>query len=337
MPADAQAWSELDVRRALVHELEHIRRADWMSHLVARAICSFYWFHPLAWVAWRQLCVEAERACDDAVLERAEGTEYAEQLVLLARKLSKLIAPPALSMANRSDLSTRISAILDNSQARGRAGVLAAAVAITGTVAMVLSVAPLRVVAASNTRNALVSSQEPAAAGSTRLNRALLEAAEDGDVNDMTKLLDAGANVNAKFNGDGTALIVAAREGHMPAVKFLLDRGADVDLAVPGDGNALIMAAREGHEDIVKLLLDRGANIDRVVPGDENALIQASGEGHLPVVKLLVSRGADVNARVWVSRSNDSSNGEWRTPLSMARKGGRKSVIEFLMSAGARE
>jgi len=106
---------------------------------------------------------------------------------------------------------------------------------------------------------------------------------------------------------------------------------------VPGDGNAIIMAARRGHEDVVRLLLDRGASIDRVVPGDENALIQASYEGQLRVVKLLISRGADVNARVWVDLATDRSKGEWRTPLSMARKSGNGEVIDYLLSVGARE
>ena len=73
------------------------------------------------------------------------------------------------------------------------------------------------------------------------------------------------------------------------------------------------------------------------MPGDENALIQASGEGQLGVVKLLVSRGADVNARVWVQRYGKEPEGEWRTPLNMARKGGHKAVVDFLISQGARE
>jgi len=47
LPADAREWSELDVRRAFVHELEHIRRGDWTVHILARAVCALYWFHPL--------------------------------------------------------------------------------------------------------------------------------------------------------------------------------------------------------------------------------------------------------------------------------------------------
>jgi ankyrin repeat protein len=125
-----------------------------------------------------------------------------------------------------------------------------------------------------------------------------LEAAGDGDNNDIEELLRAGVNVNCVVKGDGSPLIAASREGHLNTVRLLLDRGADPNLSVEGDGSPLIVAAREGHTDIVSLLLDQGALIDQIVPGDENALIQASGAGQLDVVKLLVARGADVNVKV---------------------------------------
>lgn len=337
LPAEAREWSEADMQRAFVHELEHIRRGDWAVHILARAVCAAYWFHPLVWIAWRQLCVEAERACDDAVLRVGDRADYAEQLVVLARGLSHSVAPPALSMANRSDLSTRVSAILDTRQARGPAGVVSALSILTVAAVAVLAIAPLRAVAADQSDEDLITSQKPVETETSRLDRALLEAAEEGAVDEVTKLLNAGANVNAKVDGDGSPLIAAARAGQIKTVQLLLDRGANPDMAVPGDGNALIMAAREGHEDVVNLLLDNRASIDLVVPDDENPLIQASGSGQIGVVKLLVSRGADVNVRVWVDSVGGRPNGEWRTPLNMARKGGHKGVVDFLVSAGARE
>jgi beta-lactamase regulating signal transducer with metallopeptidase domain len=201
------------------------------------------------------------------------------------------------------------------------------------------------------------------------LDRALFEVAEDGNISDIEELLRAGADVNAVLRGDGTPLIAAAREGHIEAVRLMLNRGADPNIPAPGDGNPLIVAAHEGHIDIVRLLLDyradpnaavigdgnpliaaaseghadivtllldRGANIDQMVPGDENALIQASGEGHLNVVRLLVGRRADVNARVWVDE-NPWRAGEWRSPLSVARREGHQDIVQFLLSVGARE
>ena len=64
-PTEARRWSEADLRRALVHEMEHVGRADWAIQLLARLTCVLYWFHPLVWMAWQRLGLEAERACDD--------------------------------------------------------------------------------------------------------------------------------------------------------------------------------------------------------------------------------------------------------------------------------
>jgi ankyrin repeat protein len=219
-----------------------------------------------------------------------------------------------------------------------------AAAGVVGIVSLaVLSIAPVRAVSQSRGATATII-QEPGSQTSGtrqrrpgRLDRALYEAAENGDVSAIDALINAGANVNCALEGDGSPLIGAAREGRLSAVRLLLERGADPNMPVPGDGNPLIMAAREGHADVVTLLLDRGADIDRMVPSDENALIQASGNGRLEIVKLLVGRGADVNARVWVERISGRPSSEWRSPLIMARKGGHDQVVAFLISAGARE
>jgi TonB family protein len=146
LPDEACEWKEADLRRALVHELEHVRRGDWAIQFAARATCIFYWFHPLVWVALRWLSLAAERAADDAVVQSAEHTEYAEQLVLLAGRLSNARTQPALGMANRSDLSARVSALLDASQRRGRAGWRAVAIALSVAGLVVLTLAPVRAV-----------------------------------------------------------------------------------------------------------------------------------------------------------------------------------------------
>jgi hypothetical protein len=336
LPADAENWSDSALRRALVHELEHVRRADWLIQNFARLVCAFYWFHPLVWMAWRKLLLEAERSCDDAVLVNSERVDYAEQLILLARRLSFARATPLLSMANRSDLSTRVSAILNTHQRRGPVSGFATCTLLVLAGALVLGLAPVRAVGISR-KNDSPQEQSKSRPDLRALDRALLESAESGDIESVLKLLDSGANVNAAINGDGSPLIVAASEGHKAVVQLLLDRGADPNLGVEGDGSALIAAAREGHLEIITLLLDRGANMNLVVPGDENPLIQASAEGELEAVKLLVSRGANVNARVAVTVYGRQTTAEVRTPLSMARKGGHKAVVDFLISAGARD
>jgi len=117
-PADAEAWGDEDIRRVLIHELEHVRRGDWLVYLAARLACSLYWFHPLAWLALRRLRVETERACDDAVVRSADAPAYAEQLVALATRLSNAAAAPVLSIAGPSELTARVSSILDGNRRR---------------------------------------------------------------------------------------------------------------------------------------------------------------------------------------------------------------------------
>src|SRR5262249_36961137 len=209
----------------------------------------------------------------------------------------------ALGLSNRSDLSKRVSALLDGTQRRGRAGLVMAASALSVACLLVLVIAPVRAVTQSSKEKSQLTQTISMQGGAKKrigstLERALLEAAADGDNNDIDELLRAGVNVNCVVEGDGSPLIAAAREGHLDTVRFLLDRGADPNQSVQGDGSPLIMASREGHTDIVALLLDRGALIDQIVPGDENALIQASGNGRFDVVKLGVEGGEDVNARV---------------------------------------
>jgi bla regulator protein blaR1 len=146
LPLDAESWSDDALSRAMIHELEHVRRGDWLSQYMARIVGALYWFHPLVWMAWRRLSLEAERACDDAVLRRSEATAYARQLVLLAERLASTATPPLLAMAACRDLSTRVRAVLDGAQARGRAGVLPVATAIVVAALFIAAVAPLRAV-----------------------------------------------------------------------------------------------------------------------------------------------------------------------------------------------
>ena len=147
LPRDAERWDAEELERALAHELEHARRCDWAMQCAARVVCAFYWFHPLVWMMGRRLMLEAEQACDDAVLRRSEATAYADQLVALAERLAAGSRPPLLAMASRSDLARRVDALLDTARPRGRAGWRAWA-AICVAAAMALAITPLRIVAA---------------------------------------------------------------------------------------------------------------------------------------------------------------------------------------------
>jgi uncharacterized protein (TIGR03435 family) len=148
LPLDATTWPEEDLRRAITHELEHVRRGDWVTQCFARAVCAGYWFHPMVWVARRRLVLEAERACDDAVLRCSEATAYADQLVSLAERLSTAPSRPLPAMASPGDLTLRVRAVLDQRQQRGRAGRSWMALASVAAALFVLAISSFQVVRA---------------------------------------------------------------------------------------------------------------------------------------------------------------------------------------------
>ncbi len=115
LPSQARTWAEPMRRSVLLHELAHVQRADVAYQLLGRLACAMYWFHPLAWLALRQMRQEREQACDDAVLHTGEqASTYAEQLLEVARLYCR---PGGLSlaveMAQGSSLEQRLKALFD--------------------------------------------------------------------------------------------------------------------------------------------------------------------------------------------------------------------------------
>jgi hypothetical protein len=342
LPAAAREWSPGELTRAIRHELEHVRREDWAVQLVARVAAALYWPHPLVWVAWRRLCVEAERACDDAVVRSSDSASYAEQLVVLAKSLARRRSLPALPMASPTRLSERVHAILDPRQRRGPHSrgaaatavlVMAVSLAVFGTLHLVADDEAYREAIEDGTRGEAITD---AVEGALVVYReGVINAAGRGDIAAISEYLSRGGNINDSFVGDGTLLLIAAKYGQLDAVRFLLDRDADPNVPSPGDGNPLIAASATGAVEVIDLLLRRGARIDEVVRGDENALITAARLGQPDAARLLIDRGANVNARVFVVDSDEAPY--WRTPLNQARRGGFAEIERMLLAAGATE
>ena len=305
LPADVGGWSDAEIERALVHEIEHVRRFDWCLHLVARIVCAVFWFNPLVWIA------------EQAFVSKPSAPVTTRWSVPGFDRLRRTARGPCAPVRRRPRRRHRRHGEPQRPLGSSRRTTRCAAAAwshITGRAtdrrhgdgAVSEQQRPMfQIVEAASDHGASVAAP---AAGSQpsqpRGDRSLYRAAIRGDLQRMTELIDGGANVDRAFDGDGTPLIGAAREGRLAAVR---------------------------------LLLDRGASVNQVVPEDENALIQASGEGRLDVVKLLLARGADVNIRAWAESALERPDGEWRTALSMARRGRHDSVVRLLLAAGARE
>ena len=144
LPAAAGAWTEARARVVLTHELAHIRRGDWVVQMIAELLRAVYWFNPLLWIACRRLRLESEHACDDEVMNRGvEGSDYADQLVELARALNQRRHTwfPAPAMARPSSLERRVRAMLNDRLNRTpitgltRAAIFAALLAVSVAVA----------------------------------------------------------------------------------------------------------------------------------------------------------------------------------------------------------
>lgn len=113
MPRGAALWPRERLRMVILHELAHVKRRDYLTHVVAQFVCALYWFNPLAWVAARCLSTERERACDDFVLATGtRGSDYARHLLEIARAM-QLGWIPGPALARRSQLEERLVAILD--------------------------------------------------------------------------------------------------------------------------------------------------------------------------------------------------------------------------------
>ena len=155
------------------------------------------------------------------------------------------------------------------------------------------------------------------------LNDDLFDAANRGDLKKVKRLLNEGADVNAKDEDGWTPLHWAAYYGHLNVVKLLVDRGADVNAKSKAGETPLHWAAANGHLDVVEFLVDRGADVNAKSKAGWTPLHLAADKGHLDIAKLLLDRGADINAK----------NGGGKTPLDLAREKKYWDIVNFLEKA----
>ncbi len=190
----------------------------------------------------------------------------------------------------------------------------------------------------------------------------LHRAAHEGDIAAIARLIDEGADIDARDGSGRTPAHVAAFASHDEALRALAKAGADmnaleyqvydvltiaavandidiVQLAMElgnradlttsrYDGTALIAAAHLGHYEVVQHLIDGGAPLDHVNNLGWTALIEAVilGDGeadHIKTVRSLVVAGAD--------QAIPDRNGV--TPLAHAEARGYSEIAEILRKA----
>ncbi|MEM7625009.1 MAG: M56 family metallopeptidase [Planctomycetota bacterium] len=125
LPAEAPGWDRDRLESVVRHELAHLRRQDLRTQWLACVARAVFWFHPLVWIAHRQMMRLREQACDDLVLAGGrDPAGYARHLLDLASgvRVAPTLNIVGIAMARPSTLEVRLRSILDPGVNRRRVG-----------------------------------------------------------------------------------------------------------------------------------------------------------------------------------------------------------------------
>ncbi len=195
------------------------------------------------------------------------------------------------------------------------------------------------------------------------LDRALVAAAERDDAIAVRKLLDQGANADARDAHRRTALLVATHANRVEVARALIAAGADVNAKDDIDDSPYLYAGAEGRDEILKMTLAHGADLKSVNRYGGTALIPAAHHGHPETVRILLATAIDkdhVNNLGWTAlleavilgdggrahtdivrqlvaagANVDIADREGATPLARARQRGFAAIAKILEGAGA--
>ena len=126
----------------------------------------------------------------------------------------------------------------------------------------------------------------------------LIQAAENGDVDQARSLLHEGTDPDDQGTFRSTPLHHAAKRGQLEVVELLLEYGANPNVKDTWELTPLHYAARDGQDGIVQLLLEYRADLEAETKDDKwRPLHFAAKGGSVNVVKLLLdfqaNRGAE--------------------------------------------
>jgi len=114
-----QSLEDAPLEFVLAHELAHLKRHDHWSNLFGFFVTTLFWWHPIAWLARRELSLAAEACCDAMALERCSGSRksYAQTLLSVLDLMNcRERSRPALilNFHGTSSLRKRIQMLTDS-------------------------------------------------------------------------------------------------------------------------------------------------------------------------------------------------------------------------------
>jgi serine/threonine-protein phosphatase 6 regulatory ankyrin repeat subunit B len=175
----------------------------------------------------------------------------------------------------------------------------------------------------------------------------LVQASDQGQFEEVDRLLSAGVSPNEETSEGVTPVFAASAKGYDKIVKRLLDSKANVDAAVKKTfksnkqitvkGTTPVMAALEnGHSFVVYMLLSQEANVKLADENGLSPILIAAAKKDVKMLGDLIDRGAKVNDR---TSSPFDQNGETvfagTTPLMAAVANNRDDNALLLMQKGA--
>jgi hypothetical protein len=120
----------------------------------------------------------------------------------------------------------------------------------------------------------------------------LQSAIAKGDYTTAVKMIEQGADVEAKDPGAGaSALHYAVMKGEMPLVSLLLQRGADVNSRTKSGTTPLHTAVLYKHTEIAEYLIEKGADINARSASGATPLGLAIAANYNTVEQMLRRRG----------------------------------------------
>ncbi len=114
----------------------------------------------------------------------------------------------------------------------------------------------------------------------------MLEALNNGNVDDVKKLIEEGVNVNLLRDGI-TPLMIAASKGHTAVAEVIIQAGVNINERSDNGDTALHMAAEQTGTDVVELLLHSGIDSEAKNKFRKTALQRAEEKGNHDIARVI--------------------------------------------------